>query len=119
MAGEWNPYLAANGWVILGDDGRPLLVTQSDDHGDEIVATVQEHNRIVRELRERLEALEAFSLHEDKDGRTLLTYEHADGEACVVAELTCPAVAEVAAVLWPTTEEGTGGRAARDAEGRL
>ena len=45
-----------------------------------------------------------YVLREDKDGRTLLTYEHADGEACVVAELTCPAVAEVASVLWPSTE---------------
>lgn len=53
----------------------------------------------------RLGALEAFSVREDDDGRTLLVYQHADGDACVVAELSCPTVAEVAAVLWPSTED--------------
>ena len=66
------------------------------------------HTLVYDALLRRLEALEAFSLHEDKDGRTLLTYEHTDGEACIVAELTCPAVLEVASVLWPATEPDDG-----------
>jgi hypothetical protein len=81
--------------------------------GDQILDLLRDRDRLLgenRELHARVEALEAFSLREGKDGRTLLMYEHADGEACVVAELTCPAVAEVASVLWPTTEpEWSGG----------
>jgi len=111
MAGEWNPYLAANGWVILGDDGRPLLVTQSDDHGDEIVATVQEHNRIVRELRERLEALESALRHIDHHGcqnytrGRCLDYSSRSKDAKYSAEAWCDACV-AAEALW-ASQEGT------------
>lgn len=54
----WESYLAMNGWVILQKGNpTPLLHTHSDDTGPEVNVTVREHNRIVRDLRERLAAM--------------------------------------------------------------
>jgi hypothetical protein len=50
--GEWQTYLATNGWVILDKDSQlPVLITK-DDTADEMVRSIVDaHNKAVRDAR--------------------------------------------------------------------